>query len=163
MQPINAPLEPTRLQIEVDDLSSTEVQELVAEHLAGMHGNSPPGHVNALAIQGLRKPGITFWVARIDGRVCACGALKELDTTSGEVKSMRTRPAYLRQGVGQAILGQIIRTARSRGYVCLYLETGTGSGFEAAHAFYQRNGFTWCAAFGDYAATSFNVFMIKAL
>jgi putative acetyltransferase len=152
-----------RIQIEIDDLSAAEVQELVAEHLAGMHSNSPPGHVNALAIQGLRKPEVTFWAARIDGRLCACGALKELDTTSGEVKSMRTRPAYLRQGVGQAILEEIIRTARTRGYTRLYLETGTGSGFEAAHALYQRNGFTWCDAFGDYAATSFNVFMIKTL
>jgi putative acetyltransferase len=152
-----------RIQIEVADLASAEVQELVAEHLAGMHSNSPPGHVNALAIQGLSKPEVTFWAARIDGQLCACGALKELDATSGEVKSMRTRPAYLRQGVGQTILEEIIRTARTRGYARLYLETGSGTGFEAAQAFYQRNGFTWCGAFGDYVATSFNVFMVKAL
>lgn len=152
-----------RMQIEVDDLSTLEVQELVAEHLAGMHSNSPPGHVNALAIQGLRQPEVTFWVARLDGHLCACGALKELDPSAGEVKSMRTRPAHLRQGVGQAILEEIVRTARTRGYAHLYLETGSGPGFEAAHAFYQKNDFARCGVFGDYTATGFNVFMVRAL
>jgi putative acetyltransferase len=151
------------VQIRVDDLSTLEVRELVAEHLAGMHSNSPPGHVNALAIQSLRRPDVTFWTARIDGRLCACGALKELDASAGEVKSMRTRPAHLRQGVGQAILDEIVRAARARGYTRLYLETGTGQAFEAAHAFYRRNEFTACGAFGDYTATTFNVFMIKLL
>lgn len=152
-----------RIQICEDDLSSAEVQALIAEHLAGMHSNSPPGHVNALALQSLRKPDITFWTARIDNDLCACGALKELDARTGEVKSMRTRPAFLRQGVGQAILDEIIRTARARGYTHLYLETGTGQAFEAAHALYRRNDFTWCGAFGDYTATTFNVFMVKVL
>jgi putative acetyltransferase len=152
-----------RIQIRTDDLSSTEVQELVAEHLAGMHSNSPPGHVNALAIESLRRPDIKFWAARIDDQLCACGALKELDVHTGEVKSMRTRPRYLRQGVGQAILDEIVRTARARGYTRLYLETGTGNAFDAAHAFYRRNEFTWCGAFGDYTASTFNVFMVKVL
>jgi putative acetyltransferase len=152
-----------RVQIRVDDLSTIEVQELVAEHLTGMHSNSPPGHVNALAIESLRRPDITFWTARIDGRLCACGALKELDASAGEVKSMRTRPAYLRQGVGQEVLDEIVRTARARGYTHLYLETGTGQAFEAAHAFYRGNEFTACGAFGDYTASTFNVFMVKLL
>lgn len=76
---------------------------------------------------------------------------------------MRTRTPYLRTGVGQAVLNEIVRTARSRGYKRLLLETGTGEGFAAAHSFYLRNGFDWCGAFGDYEATSFNVFMAKPL
>jgi putative acetyltransferase len=28
---------------------------------------------------------------------------------------------------------------------------------------YVRNGFEWCGPFGDYTATEFNVFMVKAL
>ena len=148
---------------QVDDLSSAEAKGLIAEHLAGMQGNSPPGHVHALAIEGLRAPGVTFWTAWQDERLCGCGALKELTDTSGEVKSMRTRPEYLRQGVGQAVLSTVVAEARSRGYERLYLETGTGAAFEPAHALYQRNGFTWCGAFGDYEAGEFNVFMVKEL
>lgn len=151
------------LTIRIDDLSSPEVQGLVAEHLAGMHSNSPPGHVKALAVERLRRPEITFWSAWKGTALCGCGALLELDATAGEVKSMRTRPAFLRQGVGQAVLDEIVRTGAARGYRSLYLETGTGPAFEAAHALYLRNGFEWCGAFGDYEATDFNVFMARRL
>lgn len=146
-----------------DDLSSAEVQALVSEHLAGMHSNSPPGHVNALAIDALRQPDITFWTAWMGNSLCGCGALKEINATTGEVKSMRTRLQFLRRGVGQAVLATITHAARSRGYSHLYLETGTGPAFEAAHSLYLRNGFEWTGVFGDYIATDFNVFMVKAL
>ena len=91
------------------------------------------------------------------------GALKALDATTGEVKSMRTRTAFLRRGVGQRILDEILRTAVARGYTRVYLETGTGAAFEAAHRLYLRNGFSWCGPFADYTATDFNVFMVKTL
>ncbi|MEN8719574.1 MAG: GNAT family N-acetyltransferase [Oceanococcaceae bacterium] len=151
------------IQVRVDDLSSSAVQALVADHLAGMHGHSPPGQVNALAIEGLRVPEITFWSAWKGGSLCGCGALKELSPIAGEIKSMRTQAGFLRQGVGQAVLTEIVRTAVRRGYQQLYLETGTGQAFDAAHALYLRNGFDWCSAFGDYQATAFNVFMSCSL
>lgn len=151
------------IEVRQDDLSSEEVHALIAEHLSGMHSNSPPGHVNALAIQSLRAPSVTFWTARVDGVLCGCGALKELDPLTGEVKSMRTRSAVLRRGVGQAILDEIVRTARQREYSRLLLETGTGPAFEPAHRLYRRNDFDWSDPFGKYSATDFNVFMVKVL
>jgi putative acetyltransferase len=151
------------IRVQIDDLSSPEVQALVAEHLNGMQGNSPAGHVRALAVEGLRSPEVTFWSAWIGEALCGCGALKELDPAAGEIKSMRTRSAFLKQGVAQAVLNEILRTATERRYARLCLETGTGPAFEAAHTLYQKNGFTWCGAFGDYTTTDFNVFMFKAL
>src|SRR5690606_11304391 len=152
-----------RIETRIDDLSSPAVQALVAEHLAGMHGNSPPGHVHALALDGLRQADVTFWSAWRGQDLCGCGALKVLDASQGEVKSMRTRPAFLRQGVGQAVLDEILRTAQARRYERLCLETGTGPAFAAAHALYLRNGFRWCGPFGSYAASEFSLFMEKAL
>lgn len=134
------------IAVRQDDLTSAEVQMLGAEHLSGMHGNSPAGHVQALAIDDLRAASITFWTA-----------------WDGEIKSMRTRSAFLRRGVGQALLDEIIRTAKRRGYARLHLETGTGDAFEPAHALYRRNKFERGAPFGDYVATDFNVFMVKSL
>lgn len=153
------------LKIEViqDDLSSPEVCNLIAQHLSGMHEHSPSCHVNALGIERLKDPSVTFWVARIEGALCGCGALKALDSASGEIKSMRTANAFLRRGVGQTILNVAIEEANSRSYLSIFLETGTGPGFEAAHQLYLRNGFKWCGAFGDYVATDFNVFMVKHL
>jgi len=151
------------IDVRTDDLSSSEVQSLISEHLSGMQSNSPPGHVHALALESLRAPGVTFWTAWLESKLCGCGALKELDPLTGEVKSMRTRAVYLRRGVGQAILDEIVCTARQRGYSRLLLETGTGPVFEPAHVLYQRNGFEWSGPFGDYTATDFNVFMAKIL
>ncbi len=149
--------------IRKDDLTSADVQNFISEHLAGMHANSPPGHVNALAIDALRHPSVTFWVACVGDSLCGCGALKELDSSTGEIKSMRTRAQFLRRGVGQAILDEVFCVAYQRQYSHLYLETGTGPAFSAAHALYLRNGFEWTGAFGEYTATEFNVFMAKDL
>lgn len=151
------------IDVRQDDPTSAEVQSFIAEHLAGMHSNSPPGSVHALAIESLRAPDITLWTAWVDGSLCGCGALKELDPLTGEVKSMRTRAAFLRRGVGQAILDEIVRTARRRGYSRLLLETGTGQAFKPAHALYLRNDFEWSGAFGEYIATDFSVFMARGL
>ena len=151
------------IDVRQDDISSAEVHALIAEHLLGMHSNSPPGHVNALAIKNLQAPSVTFWTAWVDGVLCGCGALKELDPLTGEVKSMRTRSAFLRRGVGQAILDEIVRTARQRGYSRLLLETGAGPAFQPAHELYRRNDFERCGSFGEYTATNFNIFMVKVL
>lgn len=148
-------------EVRIDDLSGPDVAALIAEHLAGMTGASPPGTVHALAVEGLRRPEVTFWSVWKGDQLCGCGALKALNSRSGEIKSMRTRTAFLRQGVGQAVLEEIIRTARERGYASLFLETGTGESFAAAHSLYLRYGFEWCAPFADYEATDFNVFMEK--
>ena len=128
-----------------------------------MRGHSPPGSVHALAVEGLRAPDVTFWTAWLDGALCGCGAMRELDPRTGEIKSMRTRAAFLRRGVGQAVLDEILATGRARAYARLVLETGTGPAFAPAHALYLRNGFEWCGPFGDYEATDFNVFMAKEL
>lgn len=151
------------LTVRIDDLTSPEVHELVKEHLAGMHGNTPACQVHALAVDKLKTKDITFFTAWLDGALCGCGAVRELDAATGEVKSMRTRAAFLRKGVGQAVLDEIVRTAKRRGYRRLVLETGTGPAFDAAHALYLRNGFSWCGAFGSYEQTDFNVFMQKEL
>lgn len=151
------------ITVRTDDFSSPQVQALIAEHLAGMHSNSPSGHVHALAIEGLKAPDMTFWSAWIEDQLCGCGALKRLSPTSGEVKSMRTHGSFLRRGVAQAVLDEIMRVAEQRGYSHLYLETGSGDAFAAAHALYLRNGFDWCGPFGTYAKNSFSVFMVKVL
>nr|MBV6628675.1 GNAT family N-acetyltransferase [Oceanococcus sp. HetDA_MAG_MS8] len=151
------------ITITQDKIESEESRELVAEHLSGMTANSPPGHVHALALDALRAPGVSFWTASIDGVLCGCGALKELHPAAGEIKSMRTRSAFLKRGVAQALLDTIIRTSLERGYEALFLETGSGENFEAAHRLYTRNGFRFCGPFGDYRSTDFNVFMTRAL
>lgn len=106
------------IDVRQDDLFSPEVQSLIAEHLSGMHSNSPPGHVHALALEALRAPSVTFWAARVDGILCGCGALKELDRLTGGVKSMRTRTAFLRRGAGKLFsMRSFVRPGRADAHI----------------------------------------------
>ena len=87
------------------------------------------------------------------------GALKELDSSSGEIKSMRTADLHLRKGVAATILDHIIAEARKRGDTRLSLETGSGPPLEPALALYRKRGFTNGGAFGSYAKSPFNQFL----
>lgn len=146
-------------RIVVDDLTGQATRDLVALHLGGMADSSPPGHSFALDLSGLQGPGVTVWSAWRGASIAGIGALKALGDGAGEIKSMRTHPDFLRQGVGAAILEQIIREAMLRGMTRLSLETGSGEAFEAALAMYRRRGFRSGGAFSDYVASPFNQFM----
>jgi putative acetyltransferase len=151
------------MKIESDDLSRPEVHALLDEHLRSMHALSPPESVHALDLERLRSPGITFWSAWEGSLLLGCGALKELDSRHGEVKSMRTPAAMRRRGAGRALLHHIMAVARSRGYERLSLETGAAIAFEPAQQLYRSFGFTTCAPFGDYAEDPNSVFMTLRL
>ncbi|MFM8680623.1 MAG: GNAT family N-acetyltransferase [Alphaproteobacteria bacterium] len=150
-------------EVRVDDLSDERVQDLLRLHLRGMHAHSPPGAVFALDLSGLRRPGITAWTAWQGERVAGIGALRDLGGRQGEVKSMRTHPDFLRQGVGALVLETIIGAARAAGMSRVSLETGSGPAFEPALALYRRRGFQPGEAFGDYEASPFNRFFHLAL
>lgn len=146
-------------EIRQDDLAGEQTRALLAIHLAGMHANSPPDHVRALDLSGLQAPGVTVWSAWRDGQVAAIGALKLLADGNAEVKSMRTRPEFLRMGAGAALLETIIAAARAHGARRLSLETGSGAAFEPALALYRRRGFRDSEAFADYERSAFNQFL----
>lgn len=135
------------------------MQNLLADHLAGMHKNSPPDSVHALDLSGLQHPDVAVWTAWNAARLLGVGALKQLSPSTGEIKSMRTDSRHLRQGVGAALLDHIISEARRRGYRRLSLETGSGPGFEAALSLYRKRGFGTGDAFGDYQSSAFNQFL----
>jgi len=146
------------LTIGEDDLSGGETLALLRLHLEGMHASSPPGSVFALDLAGLRAAEVTVWSARIGDRVAGIGALKTLGDGTGELKSMRTHPEFLRRGVAAALLEHIIDVARARQLTRLSLETGSGPAFEPALTLYRRRGFAPGGAFGDYVQSEFNQF-----
>jgi len=150
-------------EIRQDDLSGAQIQALLALHLAGMNENSPPGHVFALGLSGLRAPGVKVWTVWDGAALAGMGALKSLGEDAAEIKSMRTHPAHLRRGVAAALLGHIITHARQSGIRRLSLETGTGPAFDPALTLYRNRGFSPGPAFGDYVKSDFNQFFHLAL
>lgn len=138
------------MEIEIDEPARADVTALLAEHLADMHARSPAGSVHALDVTALQAPGVTFWTARRDGVLLGCAAIKELDLSHGELKSMRTSTAARGAGVGRALLVHLLGVARGRGYRRLSLETGTQDYFLPARTLYAAHGFVACGPFADY-------------
>jgi putative acetyltransferase len=154
------------LAIAVDDLSGPEIAAFLDEHLQHMRSLSPPESTHALDLDALRAPAVTFWTVRDGGGagpLVGCGALKRLDGTHAELKSMRTRPARQRGGIGSALLTHIIGEARTMGLTRLSLETGSDEPFLPARRLYAKFGFTECAPFADYRPDPYSTFMTRAL
>lgn len=151
------------LTIIEDDLSGSAIRALVAQHLGAMQAHSPPDKVHALPVDALRAPGVTFWSAWCDGTLAGMGALRMLDAAHGEIKSMRVADAFLRQGVGEALLQHLLAIARARGLARISLETGRTAPFAPAIALYRKYGFAECAAFADYASDAFSQCMTLVL
>ena len=147
------------MQIRIDDLRGQEIADLLKAHLAFCRAASPPESTHALDLDGLRAPAVSFWSVWEGPDLIGCGALKEIDPTHGEIKSMHTAARHRGRGVGIAILKHIVAEARARGYRRLSLETGSMAAFAPARALYTGFGFTECAPFDTYKLDPNSVFM----
>ncbi|MRH00074.1 GNAT family N-acetyltransferase [Xanthomonas sontii] len=141
------------------ELDDPAVRGLLEYHVQQMHAQSPPESVYALDVSGLRRTDVRVWSVWRDEALAAVGALRTLDDGGGELKSMRTHPAFLRQGAAAALLEHLIALARAEGLQRVSLETGSGAAFEPALALYRRRGFRNGPAFGDYVPSAFNQFL----
>lgn len=153
----------TPFDITRDGLESDDVLGLLRLHLEEMHEASPACKVHAMVPQRLREDDVTFYTVRLDGKLAAVGALKELGDGRGELKSMRAAPGFRGKGAGRALLEHLIAEARARGYHWLGLETGRTQEFADARALYQRYGFVEGEAFNGYVSDEFSLCMEKHL
>lgn len=151
------------VRIAIDDPSGTDVAVLLAAHLGDMRATSPPESVHALDIDELRDPSVTVWSVREGAELLAIGALKELDPTHGEIKSMRTADAHRGRGIASRLVEHLIAEARRRGMARLSLETGSQPFFAPARALYARQGFTRCPPFADYTDDPHSVYLTLRL
>lgn len=96
-----------------------------------------------------------------DGAAIGCGALRELDAASAEVKRMYVVPGSRGSGVAAAILAALESTARERGWTTLKLETGDAQ--PEAIRFYEREGYRRIPRFGHYTDSAISVCYEKSL
>jgi putative acetyltransferase len=119
--------------------------------------------VHALGVDALLDPAVTFFSARRAGMLVGVGALKELDDSHVELKSMHTAEHARRRGVGRALVNHLVGVARERGYRRVSLETGTTDAFAPALALYSSAGFVACQPFSGYSANQFSACMTLVL
>ncbi len=155
------------MHITPDDLTGPEIRALLERHFAGMLASSPKDSCHFLDFEGLKAPGVHFWSIWDDSSappsLAGCGALRQLDDTHGEIKSMRTHDDHLRKGAGTQMLAHIIGQARAMGMKRLSLETGSTADFAPALALYKRFSFLECPPFGDYTFDPFSIYMTREI
>jgi putative acetyltransferase len=156
-------MRPAALNIVEGGLDDARVVALLHTHVTRAQAETAPGSAHALDLWALRAPEVTFWSAWEGDAVVGVGALKRLSDEHGEIKSMHTAEAARGRGVGSALLGEIMATARARGMSRLSLETGSWPYFFPARALYARHGFVECPPFGAYREDPNSVFMTLEL
>jgi putative acetyltransferase len=113
-----------------------------------------------LDLERLRQPDITFWSAWRGSELLGCGALKALDTSHGEIKSMRTVPRHLRKGAAARCCGTS-STKRSAVAIGAQPRNRVGRGVCPARTLYAKHGFVVCGPFADYVEDPYSVFMSR--
>ncbi len=106
---------------------------------------------------------MTLYSARVDGVLAGVGAIKQLDPSHAELKSMHTSDAFRRRGVGRAMVDHLLHVAAERGYTRVSLETGTMEAFAPARQMYATAGFEPCEPFGDYTGNPHSTCMTISL
>jgi putative acetyltransferase len=128
-------------------------------HLDFAHSVTPPDDVHALDLDGLLDPRVSFFSLREDGVLLGIGAVKQLDETHYELKSIHTAEGARGRGVGRAVVEHLLGVARERGAHRVSLETGSMEAFAPSRSLYNRLGFVECGPFDTYSPSRSSTFM----
>lgn len=154
---------PGHLVVSPGSLTSADALALIAlldAELTGRYPNPGDNHFALTAAEVSEGLGV-FLVARMGRGRVGCGALRRLDSTTGEIKRMFVVPAARGMGAGRRLLTELERHARGLGLRRLVLETGERQ--PEANGLYESAGFVRIPCFGDYAVSPASVCMEKAL
>lgn len=146
-----------------DDPRRADVVALLERHLEFARGVTPPEDVHALDLDGLLDPTVGFFSLRDKGTLLGIGAIKALDDTHMELKSIHTAEEARGNGVGRTMVEHLLDIARQRGATRVSLETGAMDAFAASRALYARLGFVECEPFGNYSPSRGSTFMTLEL
>ena len=152
---------PRNLVVERASPRSAEARQLIAELDEYLNRLYDADRNYLLDVEALCAPEVAFFVARLEGAIAACGALRRLDDSCAELKRMYVRPAFRGQGLGREMLLALESHARSLGVARLVLETGIDQ--PEALALYQRHQYVRCARYGEYRDDPTSVYFEKQL
>ena len=145
------------------DPRDSDVNQLLEQHWQFTREVTPPEHIHALDLNGLLDPSVALFALRENGHLLGVGALKTLDPSHVEIKSMHTAASARSKGVARALLAHLLKVARDAGAERASLETGIQEEFQPAISLYASAGFTFCGPFANYVANSNSIFMTLRL
>ena len=127
------------------------LQAMLAE-LEVMYGPLDPAVTPRASAEDMAPPHGAFLVLYAMGaeggeRAVACGGLKKLDATTGEIKRMYVVPDARGRGVARRLLGALEDAARAAGYERVKLDTGAKQ--PHAQSLYASAGYASIADYND--------------
>ncbi|MHB1488541.1 MAG: GNAT family N-acetyltransferase [Acidimicrobiales bacterium] len=146
-----------------EEVGTPDVAALIETHLALSRATTPAAYSFALSGSGLAEPSVTLYSARQAGRLLGIAALRQLEPSHVELKSMHTVRQFRGRGVAARLLEELIAVATAQGYGRMSLETGGMDAFASARRLYARAGFVPCPPFGEYRSSPYNTFMTLVL
>ena len=132
------------------NFDNPEVDELLRKHFIELRSVSPAGSTHVLDIDGLKNPSIKFWSLWENEKLMGCGALKFLNESHGEFKSIRVADQYRGKGYGKKIISHLIAEAKELKIKKISIETGSGEFFKSARKLFKNFGFEKCEPFSHY-------------
>jgi putative acetyltransferase len=147
------------IEIGIESPDQPDVALLLESSDAYMALLYPAESNHLLDIDSLKRPEVTFLVARIDGRALGCGAVVDSGEGWAEIKRMFVSPTARGRRLGKQLLSRIESIAADFGATLIRLETGAKQ--PEALSLYHSAGYVEIAAFGDYLPDPFSIFMEK--
>ena len=138
-----------------------KVNDLLNKHFIELRSVSPAGSTHVLDIAGLNDQTIKFWSLWENKDLVGCGALKFLDKSHGEFKSIRVADKFRKKGVGERIIGHLIEEAKKLQITKLSIETGSGEFFSPARKLFTKFNFKNCGPFAHYKEDPNSCFFTK--
>ena len=133
-----------------NNFDDPKVNKLLVKHFIELRSVSPEGSAHVLDIEGLKDPSIKFWSLWKDDQLMGCGALKFLNESHGEFKSIRVDDRFRNKGYGIIVINYLIEEAKKLNIKKLSLETGSGNFFTPARKLFIKCGFKVCKPFAHY-------------
>jgi putative acetyltransferase len=143
------------------NFDNPEVNDLLNKHFIELRSVSPAGSTHVLDIAGLNDQTIKFWSLWENKDLVGCGALKFLDKSHGEFKSIRVADKFRKKGVGERIIDHLIEEAKKLQIKKLSIETGSGEFFSPARKLFTKFNFKNCGPFAHYKEDPNSCFFTK--
>ena len=140
-----------------------EVNELLTKHFIELRAASPEGSAHVLDIPGLKISSIKFWSLWENEKLLGCGALKFLDNSHGEFKSIRVHDNFRGKGNGIKVMEHLIEEAIKLNIKKISIETGAGEFFKPARKLFEKCHFKPCEPFAHYKEDINSLYFTKLI
>ena len=145
------------------NFDNPEVNELLTKHFIELRAASPEGSAHVLDIPGLKISSIKFWSLWENEKLLGCGALKFLDNSHGEFKSIRVHDNFRGKGNGIKVIEHLIEEAIKLNIKKISIETGAGEFFKPARKLFEKCHFKPCEPFAHYKEDKNSLYFTKLI